>query len=259
MQARSRADRWTDGWTRGRPPRDSRARGAAGAVLRVGLAGGGVVGGPPGTVCAPGLCTRAGLSTRAGLAGRPSLGASLERMGPGGGGGQVGSDRQLSPASDTAVAEGTQPCFTVPGGAPARPLPAGSQEVLRVPRAGVEVDVAHASDSAASPLRQRPGLSPSRVVAAAGGRETEARSAETAMGRAAGKGRRGSARRRQGARGSERRWGRCAGPSVRDSVHRAARASPRWGSVRSPHRRGCSGVPAPAQPSGRGQEAAVTV
>lgn len=142
-------------------------------MLRVGLAGGGgVVGGPPGTVCAPGL------RTRAGLAGRPSLGASLERMGPGGGGGQVGSDRQLSPASDTAVAEGTQPCFTVPGGAPARPLPAGSQEALRVPRAGVEVDVAQTSDSAASPLRQRPGLSPSRVVAAAGGRETEARSAE---------------------------------------------------------------------------------
>lgn len=180
----------------------------------------------------------------------------------------MGSDRQLSPASDTAVAEGTQPCFTVPGGAPARPLPAGSQEALRVPRAGVEVDVAQTSDSAASPLRQRPGLSPSRVVAAAGGRETEARSAKMRarlraprprwaerLGRGAGGAHdAGRARGAAGGDGADVR-----GPQSGTACTALPGRLHGGGSVQSPHRRGCSGVPAPAQPSGRGQEAAVTV
>lgn len=145
-----------------------------------------------------------------------------------------------------------------------KPVP---REALCVPcDAGAGLAGVQPCESAASLRRPRPSPSPARVLAAAGGRETEARSAEMRA--------RLRAPRPEwaGCRGRGAGWAPGAagghGGDVRDPRPGTARTAlpgrPRGGagggwSAQSPHRRGGSGVPAPAQPSGRGQEAAVTV
>lgn len=109
--------------------------------------------------------------------------------------------------------------------------------------------MAQAWESAASLQRPRPGLSPAQALAAAGSRETEARRSGLGV-------REGAPAGRQGHRATIA--GMCGIPVPGPRAQRCP-GVPAGGSARSPHRRGCSGVPAPAQPSGRGQEAAVAV
>ena len=201
-----------------------------------------------GLCAAPEMCIRGGRLDESGV--------TLERMGPAW---ELETavakwNRPLKspPASATTAAEGEQPCFTW---APARSFQAGSREALCVPCASAGLAAAPAWESAASLQRPRPGLSPSRALAAAGGRETEARSAEHRDPSGLGVGEGGPAG-RQGHRATMA--GMCGTPVPGRDAQRCP-GVPAGGSARSPHRRGCSGVPAPAQPSGRGQEAAVTV
>lgn len=243
--------RWTTGAhgeTPGKP-----GTGVGGRSPDAGGAKGASLGAHPGLCAAPGVCIRGGRLGESAV--------TLERMGPAWDLETAVTKRnrplKSPPASDATATKGEQTCFAW---APARPSQASSREALCIPCV-CQLAVAQAWESAASLQRPRPGLSPSRALAAARGRETEARNAEMRLGLRAPRPEWAGCR----GRGAGRAPGapRDRGGDVRDPRPGTARTPlpgrPRGVSARSPHRRGCSGVPAPAQPSGRGQEAAVTV